>query len=372
MVRHFLYLGLNVDEAGRQVYDGLLPHVAGARRGEFNHRFAQPSVQATAGFGHLFPFTDEDMTDPLTGLTDGLLRRQRALGGMPKLVYTNTGAEYWRGDGSLLHTDPMASRDLPQMPETRIYHFASTQHSIGALPQRQVNADDGSRGRYPFGVVDYAPLLRAALTNLDRWVAEGVEPPPSRHPRIDDGTAVPRAKVIETFRTLPDQALPDPGKLWVIRVIDMGPEEECGVGRYPVEEGAVYPCLASAVDADGNEVAGIRLPDVSVPVATHTGWNLRHPGSGSPDQMIPMQGFARFFAATRAQRLAVNDPRPSLEERYQSKEHYLTLVRKAAEALVAQRYVLAGDVDILVANASDRWDAALAATIATPAAGQPR
>jgi hypothetical protein len=364
MVRHFLYLGLNVDEAGRQVYDGLLPHVAGARLGEFNHRFAQPSVQATAGFGHLFPFADDEMRDPLTGQSDGFLRRQRALGGMPKLIYTNTGAEYWRGDGSLLHTDPTASRDLPQTPETRIYHFASTQHSIGTLPQRQVNADDGSRGRYPFGVVDYAPLLRCALMNLDRWVAEGVEPPPSRHPRIDDGTAVPRAKVIEAFKAFPDQAVPDPDKLWVIRTLDLGADAERGVGVYPVKEGATYPCLASAVDADGNEIAGIRLPDATVPVATHTGWNLRHPGSGSPEQQIPMQGFSRFFAATRAQRLASNDPRPSLEERYQSKEQYLALVRKAAEALAEQRYVLPGDVDILVANAAERWDAAVAATAA--------
>ena len=367
MVRHFLYLGLNVDEAGGQVYDGLLPHVAGGRLGEFNHRFAQPSVQATAGFAHLFPFTDEEMHDPLTGMTDGLLRRQRAIGGMPKLVYTNTGAEYWRGDGSLLHTDPLASRDLPQTPETRIYHFASTQHSIGSLPQRQVNADDGSRGRYPFGVVDYAPLLRAALTNLDRWVSEGVEPPPSRYPRIDDGTAVPRARVIEAFKAFPDQAVPDPEKLWVIRTLDLGPDAARGVGRYPVQEGAAYPCLASAVDADGNEVAGIRLPDATVPVATHTGWNLRHPGSGSPEQQIPMQGFSRFFAATRAQRLSANDPRPSLEERYQSKEQYLALVRKAAEALAAQRYVLASDVDILVANAGERWDAAVTATAAATA-----
>lgn len=371
MLRHFLYLGLNVDEAGGQVYDGLLPHVAGARRGEFNHRFGQPSVQSTAGFGHLFPFADEEWRDPRTGRTDGLLNRQREIGGVPKLIYTNTGAEYWRGDGSLLHIDPVGLIDLPPSPQTRIYHFASTQHSIGTLPQRQVNADDGSRGRYPFGVIDYSPLLRAALVNLDRWVSAGIEPPPSCHPRIDDATAVPRAAVIEAFKAFPDQVVPDADKLWVIRTIDLGPDSARGVGRYPVKEGEAYVCLASAVDADGNEVAGIRLPDVTVPVGTHTGWNLRHPGSGSPDHQIPMQGFSRFFAATRAQRLATHDPRPSLEERYRSKEEYLARVRQAAEALVAERYVLAEDIEILVANAAARWDAALAANIATPAAASP-
>jgi hypothetical protein len=256
----------------------------------------------------------------------------------------------------------MALLDLPASPQTRIYHFASTQHSIGSLPQRQVNVDDGSRGRYPFGVIDYAPLLRAALVNLDRWVSAGIEPPPSRHPRIDDGTAVQRAAVIEAFKAFPDQAVPDPNKLWVLRNMDLGPDAARGIGRYPVKEDRAYPCLASAVDADGNEVAGVRLPDVTVPVGTHTGWNLRHPSSGSPDHQIPMQGFSRFFAATRAQRLAAHDPRLSLEERYRSKEEYLARVRQAAEALVAERYVLAEDVEILVANAAARWDAALAAT----------
>ena len=110
MLRHFLYLGLNVDERGRRVYDGLLPHVAGGRRGEFNHRFGQPSQQSETGFGHLFPFADVEMSDPLTERTDGLLQRQRRLGKMPKVVYTNSSAEYWRGDGGLAHVDPPARR----------------------------------------------------------------------------------------------------------------------------------------------------------------------------------------------------------------------------------------------------------------------
>ncbi len=372
MQRHFLYLGLNLDEDGRQVFAGQLVHVAGARRGEFNHRFAQPSVQSTAGFAHLAPFADDDIADPFTGASDGLLRRQRALGGMPKVIYTNTAAEYWRGDASLLHTDPAAAHDLTPAPETRTYLFAGCQHVAGVLPQRQANPDDGSRGRYPFGIVDYVPLLRAALVNLDRWASEGIEPPPALHPRIEDGTAVPRAAVLPAFAAIPGQAVPDPEKLWVLRTMDLGPDAGRGIGSYPVKEGAAYPSLVSAVDADANEIAGIRLPDISVPVATHTGWNLRHPDSGSPDQQIPMQGFARFFAATRAGRLATGDPRPSLEERYRDKDHYLSLVREAAQALIDARYVLPEDLELVVTNCAGRWDAAIAAAVEAPVAAPTR
>ena len=150
-LRHLLYLGLDEDEAGRFVWDAVVPHVAGARRGEFNHRFGQPSVQGTPGFGHLPPFDDA-----------GLLARQRAVGGVPKVVQTNTSAEYWRGDGSLMHLDLTGPADLAPAPETRIYHFAGTQHGAGALPQSVASSADGSQSQYGFNVVDYAPLLRAA------------------------------------------------------------------------------------------------------------------------------------------------------------------------------------------------------------------
>jgi hypothetical protein len=177
MLRHFMYLGLNQDEAGRLVYDALLPHVAGGRRGEFNHRFAQPSQQHTPGFGHLFPFADNATTDPLTGRTDGLLERLRSLQAVPKIIYTNSSAEYWRGDSSFAHIDPSGQVDLEPAPESRIYHFAGTQHGAGTLPPATGSGPDGSTGRYPYNVVDYRPLLRAALINLDRWVSDGVEPP---------------------------------------------------------------------------------------------------------------------------------------------------------------------------------------------------
>jgi hypothetical protein len=359
MIRHFISLGLNLDEEGRMAFDGLNPHVAGARRGEFNHRFAQPSVQPTPSFGHRFPFADREMTDPFDAGTDGLLSHQRARGGTPKIFYTNSAAEYWRGDGSLLHTDPAGRHDLEPEPESRIYLFASTQHGPGSLPPARLSPDEGDRGAHDFNVMAYQPLLRAALLNLDRWVSEGVEPPPSRFPHLSDGTAVKNSAVIKAFQAFPGLTLPDPALLPTIRTLDLGPEEDQGIGRYPAVLGEAYPAYVSNVDADGNETGGIPLPGISVPLGTFTGWNTRAPETGGVGQIMKMQGITHFFARTRAEREASDDPRPSLEERYPSRDAYLAQVRAAAEALVEQRYVLAEDVDVLVDEAGERWDLAM-------------
>ncbi len=359
MIRHFIYLGLNLDEEGRMAFDGLNPHVAGARRGEFNHRFAQPSVQPTPSFGHLFPFADREMGDPFGPSSDGLLKRQRAHGGVPKIMYTNTAAEYWRGDCSLMHTDPTGERDLEPEPETRIYLFASTQHGPGSLPPGRFSPDEGDTGSHDFNVVAYQPLLRAAWDNLDRWASEGTEPPSSRHPRLSDGTAVKNREVVDRFRAFPGIVLPDPDSLPVIRALDLGPREHDGIGRFPARQGEVYPAHVSGVDENGNEVGGIRLPDLTVPLGTFTGWNTRAAETGGAGQIMKMQGITHFFRPTRAERASFDDPRPSLEERYASKEAYLAQVRAAAEKLVAERLVLAEDVDNILADESERYDFAL-------------
>jgi len=358
MLRHFMYLGLNVAEDGSVAYDGLLPHVAGGRRGEFNHRFAQPSQQSLPGFGHLFPFSDEPSADPYSERTEGLLDRLRATGpaAMPKVIYTNSGAEYWRGDGSLVHIDPAGDEDVELAPETRVYSFAGTQHQPGTLPPDTVAGGDGARPRYPRNTVDYRPLLRAALVNLDAWVSEGAEPPPSRHPRLGDGTAVTRADVLASLWSVPGLERPDPERLWVVRTTDLGPEAAEGIGRYPVEEGEAYPALVSALDGSGNERAGLRLPDLTVPLATHLPWNVRDPESGAPEQIVPMIGSSHYFGLTRLGREAEGDPRPSLEERYASRADYLAQVEAAAHALAADRYVLEEDVATLVADAAERWE----------------
>jgi len=359
MLRHLLHLGLNLDEDGGIAYDGLLPHVAGGRRGEFNHRFAQPSQQSFPGFGHLFPFADEPTVDPYSERTGGLLDRIRSLNATPKVIYTNSGAEYWRGDGSLVHIDPAGTHDLQPAPETRIYHLAGTQHIAGAMPPSTATGGDGARPRYPTGIVDYRPLLRAALANLDAWVTDAVEPPPSRHPRLDDNTAISRSAALASLPQIPGFDRPDPDRLWVVRTTDLGPDASSGIGAYPVVEGETYPAFVSALDEDGNELAGLRLPDLTVPVATNLPWNLRHPDSGTPEQIVPMIGSSHLFPPTEAARAATSDPRPSLEQRYPTRDGYLTEVRAAARALVDARYLLEEDIELLVTNAAARYDFAI-------------
>ena len=357
MLRHFLFLGLNIDEAGRKVFDGLLPHVAGGRVGAFNHRYAQPSNQSYPSFGHLFPFADTSLRDPLTGKMDGLFTRLNKSKSTPKVIYTNSSSEYWRGDCSLIHTDPAGQVDIEIDKNSRVYHFAGTQHGAGSLPQSHDPAQEDALGLYPYNVVDYSPLLRAAFVNLEKWITEGVAPPPSKHPRIKDKTAVTRDAVLATFDQFPDQVTPARSKLWVIRTIDLGNHCEIGVGSYPPREGESYNCLVSAVDEDGNEVAGIHLPDISRPIASHSGWNVRDPGTGSPDQQVPMLGFSRWFANTKADRYALGDPRLSINERYQNRDNYADLVRADAEKLVSDGYLLESDVEIVVCNAMERYNA---------------
>src|SRR5262249_16632386 len=152
------------------VFDGVIPHIAGARRGEFNHRFAQPSASTMQGPSTVFPFTDDEQVDPVTDQRDGLLRRLRGTGHCPKIIYINTSAEYWRGDASLSHIGVDGRSDAALPEEVRLYLVAGTQHTPGRLPLTDRSAD-GARGQYALNSVDYTPLLRAALVHLDRWVS---------------------------------------------------------------------------------------------------------------------------------------------------------------------------------------------------------
>ncbi|MGI9148213.1 MAG: alpha/beta hydrolase domain-containing protein [Chloroflexota bacterium] len=354
-LRQFLYEGLNVDESGQQVFDGLIPHVAGARRGEFNQRYGQPSETNPRGFGGLFPFTSDEVTDPVTGQTDGLLRRQRQVGGVPKIFTTNTASEYWRVDCSLIHTDPDGTRDVEPPPEERIYVVAGHQHGSG-MAMLNDTTPIGARGANSFNMVDAIPVERGFLINLDRWVSEGIDPPPSAFPRLAEGTAVTREVALERFRELPGMALLDPLQLPTLRRVDLGPDVDQGVARLPAQTGEAYRSYVSALDATANEVAGIRVPDVSVPVATHTGWVPRHPDTGGDGELLDMMGTTLPLARTRAERQEWADPRLSIADLYRDREDYLARARAAAEDLVTAGYLLAEDVDLAVDLAVQRYD----------------
>ena len=359
-LRQFLYQGLNCDESGRPVFDGFMPHVAGGKRGEFNQRFAQPSSQASRSTNSLFPFSDRSQTDPETGLTDGLLSRLSTQGPLPKVVYTYTSSEYWAGHGSLPHTTLDGQHDLDLPEAVRIYVFAGTQHGLGSFPLTDIDPIDGYRGQHGFNGLDYRPLLRAALTRLDRWVTTGQAPPPSRYPRIDDGTAVSPEKASKTLETIPGVKAPFP--LRRLARLDFGPVPDVPT-KTPPAVGAVFPGLVSAVDADGNETVGVRLPFVSVPLATHMGWNVRHPSIGGGGQMLSTGGASGGtargstipFPATLEQREASGDPRQSIEERFQSKAQYLDLVAKAAQQLIEEGYLLEEDLQGVIDQAAEHY-----------------
>ena len=357
-LRHLIYLGLNEDEKGRMALDGIIPKVAGGMRGEFNLRFGQPSKDIFHIVPELFPCTDTEQTDPVTGESGSLLSRMVERGQVPKFMFINTSAEYWRGDAALIHTDLESMADAPESESVRRYHFAGTQHGPGAFPPLEAKSD-GLRGQLPLNGVSYDPLLRAALVNLDAWVTSGRPPPPSSHPSLDGGTAVESHTLLSRFAELPGVRVP-PRTTRSMR-LDYGPEAHLGrATTLPPTEGEEYPALVSDVDADRNEVAGIRLPDLTVPLATYTGWNLRHPDFGNPDLYIGvssgLSGWTLPFSATRAERVAAGDPRLSIEERYPSKDEYLSRVRDAAQSLVDGGYMLSDDFDEVVEQASYRYD----------------
>ena len=205
-LRTYLYLGLNTDETGRPAFDGILAHVAGGRRGEFNHRYAQPSVQPTPSFGHLFPFADLPQTDPLTARSDGLLNRQKTKGSIPKIFYTDTSSEYWRGDAGLSHTDLITNGDAELPENVRRYLFSSTQHGPGAAVLARSTVFS-SHGQNYMNIIDYRPLYRAALMNLLAWVNNNVAPPDSSYPMGDNRAT--RSSVIGELAKIPGLKLPN-------------------------------------------------------------------------------------------------------------------------------------------------------------------
>jgi hypothetical protein len=337
-LRDFLHLGFNEDLSGRIVFDGLMPHVAGARRMATNLRFGQPGRNARhpqdpAWQADAFPFTYAVLDDPLAGRRDGRLLRCQTSRTCPRVMQTDSEHEWWASRASLLVTD-LAGNHLDLPPEVRAYMIAGTPHFAepGESPRRIEAA------ALPANPMHAGPPMRALLAALEAWVAEGVEPPASRVPMRAHGTLVLAAAALPVaIPGLPYAGLHTPAAFSDHAVL-------------PPREIGSYPVFVPRADGDGMSVAGIRALPLAVPRATYTGWNPRAEGFG-PAALFPLQGAVLPFAATREARLAAGDPRPSLAERYASDAAYVAAVRAAAEAQVAERLLLPEDAARLVAAA---------------------
>ena len=290
VLRHLLHLGLNTGSNGERVFDGMHLHIAGGQRGDFNHRFAQPSSAGVPAAGQRFPFAGAPVRDPSSGAVEGLYDN---LDHMPKVVITNTSFEYWRGDAALTHVSPDGTRDLEAHPSERNYLFAGTHHVNGILPPTNRFAVTGERARYAFNVVDHSPLVRAAFANLDAWVSQGRVPPDSQLPTLRRGGLVERGIVLAKFAADDVDGL-DPDRLGGLSSLDLGDRVDEGICRFPAVEGRAYARLVCDVDDSLNEIAGIRLPEVALPIGCHTGWNPRHPDHGAPELPAIFVGFSRF------------------------------------------------------------------------------
>ena len=351
-LRTLLYLGLNSDEDNRIIFDGIIAHVAGARRGEFNQRFSQPSTAVKHSKSNLFPFTDTMATNPSTSVSDCLLSRQNEKGNVPKIFLMNSACEYWWAHASLTHTDLTGTMDVEPSSNVRIYNYAGTQHASGTFPA--TNRDtNGVIGQQLFNWVDYRPALRASLWNLHKWIESDLEPPPSQIGRIADNTLCNLESIRDIFDKIPTVNFPEQLK----RISDMSfnPHQQ-PAENLPSNIGAAYPVRVPSVDQDGNEIPGIRLPDIMVPIGTHTGWNTRHPDTGGTGQVIGTIGSTIPFCVTKSQRDAIGDSRKSIEERYPSIEDYLSKIRNACERLVNDRFVITEDVELIVQQSKIRFE----------------
>jgi hypothetical protein len=358
-LRDFLYQGFNADEEGRMALDGVLAHVAGAGRGSFNYRFAQPSrdAQPTSSVffpTDIFPFTDEPETDPVTQEKGGLLDRSVIDRVVPKIFFSNTSYEYWGRAAALIHITADGRRDAAISPDVRIYHFTGLQHFSGPFPPAKGKGDLLSQ--QPQSPLPIRYFWRAMITNMDAWVRSNTLPPESSYPKIADGTLVPLREY--AFPAIPDvNKAGEANEAWRL---DFGPNWRDGIlSLHPPKVGQPFPILVPQVDADGNERDGVRLPEITVPLATYASWNLRDPSIGAPDQRVAFEASYLPFPKTAADRQKMGDPRKSIAERYTSREDYLNRYGRALDELVKQRWILEEDRAALLHRAQQEWSEAV-------------
>jgi hypothetical protein len=355
-LRDFLYQGFNADEQGRMALDGVLAHVAGAGRGSFNYRFAQPSrdAQPTSSVffpTDSFPFTDLPEVDSESGAKAGLLDRAVAEKVVPKIFFSNTSYEYWGRAASLIHTTADGKSDVPISPNVSIYHFTGLQHFSGPFPPVKGNGD--LMGQQPQSPLPVKYFWRAMVQNMETWVRSNTAPPESQYPKIADATLVPLEKY--AFPALPGVTrAQEANEAWRL---DFGPNWRDGVlSLQPPKLGKSFPVLVPQVDEDGNERGGIRLPQVTVPLATYASWNLRDPSIGAPEQRVSFEGSYLPFAKTAEERKKSGDPRKSIAERYSGRGEYMKRFERALTELIRKKYVLEEDRSALLKLAEQEWE----------------
>ncbi len=331
-LREYLYDGFNEDEQHRQVFDGVWAHVAGAGRGSFNHRFAQPSRDGHA-FVNVFYPVDVPPFDE-----ERLLEKSRAAHVAPKLFLTNGSYEYWGRCASLIHTTADGKADAPPSESTRIYFFAGSQHTVGSIPPRPAPAQNlTNTNDYRFG-------LRALLIAMQNWLQNGTAPPASRFPRLAKGE----------LTSLPDLKFPHVAGINVSQHKREAYRLDFSV--QPPKVGLPFPSFVPQVDADGNDVGGIRMPEIAVPLASYTGWNLRAPAIGAPTEPLAFVGSWIPFARTQAERKGRGDTRLSIEERYLTEQVYLEAIDKAAKNLIRSGFLLDEDLPAIHDRAAKEWE----------------
>ncbi|HEU4344697.1 MAG TPA: alpha/beta hydrolase domain-containing protein, partial [Candidatus Binatia bacterium] len=345
-LRDFVYYGFNEDESRRQVFDAIAPHVAGGGRMFLNYEFARPVTSSQQHTNQLepelFPFAYNVLKDPQTGRRDAILKRPKT---DPYVFHTQTSTEYWQKRGCLAHTDGKG-RDVTPPEKVRIYVIASAQHNspFGSEPEKE--GTQQLTNPLPAGDV-----LRALMVALDLWVTQGIPPPPSQFPTVRDGTLVPPDQRSTGFPKIP--GVRHTGLYNRQLFLDYGPK--INRGRMDLHPPALtrkgeYTILVPKVDSDGNDVAGIRLPQIQVPIGTYAGWNLQSPGLAE-DELSGLLGSFIPFAKTKLERQKAGDPRLSIEERYQDHEDYVRQISRAARTLVDQRFLLPEDAERIIAEA---------------------
>jgi Alpha/beta hydrolase domain len=334
-LRAFLALGFNRDESNARVFDGMFMHIAGAGKVFLNDTFSQPSRTNAPYSDHFFPdfgfpYSMARQKDPSGGVEAGILRGDDT---DPLCVEINTSTEFWQKAASLIATDPAGSADVPLPDRDRAYFLAGLPHAPLAFAQGDV--------LHPVNMLSPTFALRALLLRLDAWVARGEPPPASVWPQLARHTLVRRNDL--KFPAIPQTrapAMPNAAQ----RIADWV-EPRAASGAQP-------QVLVPQVDADGQDLGGVRLPEVDVPLGTSLGWNLLK-GDQRAGQMATLIGSFVPFAPTKAARDASHDPRLSLEERYQDRDDYAARFRRSIDALVARGFIRAEDADRYAQTALD-------------------